>query len=56
MTPAEQEADLRKRVDDLERRQDVSERFQSWITGGLAVLGVFGVLILDKIKKVLGLA
>lgn len=38
-------------------RKEVSElrRFQSWLMGGLAVLGGVGVLFVDKFKKLAGL-
>lgn len=45
--------------EDLERRIDNLERFQSWLMGAFAAVSVFGtgfaLLLLDKIKKVLGL-
>jgi hypothetical protein len=54
VTLKEELAALRAQIKDLETRQDNSERFQSWVMGGLGVLGVLFVFMADKFKKILG--
>ena len=55
MTLKEELAELRRKLTELEGQISEVRRFQSWVMGGLAVLGVVGVFLADKAKKLLGL-
>lgn len=56
MTQKDELAEIRKKLGELETQVSEVRRFQSWVMGGLAVLGVVGVFLADKLKKLMGLA
>lgn len=55
MNQKEEIAALRSELSELRKSVDDLRRFQSWLTGGLGVLGVIAAFLADKFKKVLGL-
>jgi len=55
VTLKEELAELRRELTELKGQVSEVRRFQSWVMGGLAVLGVIGVFLADKFKKLMGL-
>lgn len=55
MTVREELAILRSEIVVLRTEVADLRRFQSWILGGLGMLGIVGALLADKFKKTFGL-